>query len=181
MKKHIYSTSLRMKLAFLFVSFSIIGSAQQTPLPKSKSIFWEKVQFGGGFGINVGSGFTDITLAPSAIYNVNNYIGLGFGLQGSRVAIKNEYSSWIYGANAVVLINPVEEFQVSLEVEQLRVNSVVDYIGSEYKDNFWNTAVFVGGGYRADNITVGARYNLLFDKDKTVYAEGFMPFIRAYF
>jgi hypothetical protein len=40
----------------------------------------ENVQFGGGIGLGFGSGFTDISVAPSAIYNFNEYV-FGAGLQ----------------------------------------------------------------------------------------------------
>jgi hypothetical protein len=39
------------------------------------------VQFGGGIGLGFGSGFTDISVAPSAIYNFNEYVAFGAGLQ----------------------------------------------------------------------------------------------------
>jgi hypothetical protein len=32
-----------------------------------------------------------------------------------------------------------------------------------------------------ENVTIGARYNVLFDKDKNVYGEAFMPFVRVFF
>jgi hypothetical protein len=37
------------------------------------------VQFGGGVGLGFGSNYTDISLAPSAIYNFNEYVALGLG------------------------------------------------------------------------------------------------------
>ena len=43
--------------------------------------FWKNVQFGGGIGLGFGSGYTDISLAPSAIYNFNEYVALGVGAQ----------------------------------------------------------------------------------------------------
>jgi hypothetical protein len=38
------------------------------------------VQFGGGVGLGFGSNYTDISLAPSAIYNFNEYVALGLGV-----------------------------------------------------------------------------------------------------
>jgi hypothetical protein len=35
------------------------------------------VQFGGGVGLGFGSNYTDISFAPSAIYNFNEYVALG--------------------------------------------------------------------------------------------------------
>lgn len=182
MKKSIYNF-LTKSLVFTFLlclSFKI--SAQQTPQTKQKSEFWKRVQFGGGFGLSIGSGYTDVTLAPSAIYNFNRYLALGVGLQGSRVAIKNEYSSWIYGGSLIALFNPIEEVQLSVELEEVRVNNNYElFSGGSFKDNFWNTNLFLGGGYRTGDVVIGARYNVLFNKDKNVYSDAFMPFIRVYF
>jgi hypothetical protein len=62
----------------------------------------------------------------------------------------------------------------------LRVN--VDYEGVlSGSQDFWNTGLFLGAGYRAQNVTIGARYNVLFDKDKSVYSDALMPFVRVYF
>lgn len=170
-------------LCVIIVFFSGDLSAQQTTVSStSKSDFWDNVQFGGGFGASVGSGYTDITLAPSAIYNFNEYVAAGVGLQGSYVSSKNYFSSAIYGASLVGLFNPIEDVQLSIELEQLRVNSTLKDIGyPDIKDNFWNTALFLGGGFRADNVTIGARYNVLWNKNDYVYSGAFMPFIRVYF
>ena len=149
---------------------------------KSKSDFWARVQFGGNAGANFGSGYTDVSLAPGAIYNFNRYLAAGLGLQGSYVSVKQQYNSYIYGGSLIGLVNPIEEFQLSVEVEQVRVNSEFEYLGEpKIKDNFWNTALFFGAGYRADNFTIGFRYNVLHDRDKSVYYEPFMPFVRVYF
>lgn len=174
--------NLTKSLTFLFLiglSFSI--SAQQKPENEKKSSFWQNVQFGGGFGLNVGSGFTDITLAPSAIYNFNQYVSLGAGLQGSYVSSKNDYTSTILGGSLIALFNPIEEIQLSAELEEVNVNTSYQLIGSNVKDNFWNTGLFLGAGYRMDNVTVGARYNVFFDAYKSVYSDAFMPFVRVYF
>jgi hypothetical protein len=55
--------------------------AQQQNNPKSRGDFWQNVQFGGGVGLGFGSNYTDISLAPSAIYNFNEYVALGLGGQ----------------------------------------------------------------------------------------------------
>ncbi len=156
--------------------------AQTDPPARRKSDFWEHVQFGGGFGLSLGSGFTDVTIAPSGIYNLNHFVSIGAGLQGSFVSQKDLFSSTIYGVNAITLFNPVEEVQISLEVEQVRVNNYFEMVGGPNKKvNFWNTGLFVGGGYRMDNVTVGMRYNLLYNKDNNVYSDALMPFVRMYF
>ena len=169
---------------------SIATSVAQENVAKSKSDFWERVQFGGGVGASFGNGYTDVSLAPGAIYNLNRYVSLGVGLQGSYVKVKgdyysddlNNYKSWIYGGSLLGLFNPIEQVQLSAELEQVRVNTTFSYSGTpDIQDNFWNTALFLGVGYRSQNVTVGIRYNVLYDRDKSVYAEPFMSFVRAYF
>lgn len=152
---------------------------------KDVSDFWNDVQFGGGIGVSVGSDFTDISLAPSAIYNFNEYFAAGVGLQGSFVKVRSRepyydgYKSYIYGGSLIGLFTPIEQIQLSAELEQLRVNQEFNQI--DYSRNFWNTALYVGLGYRTDNITIGMRYNVLYDEKDFVYSDAFMPFVRIYF
>ena len=138
----------------------------------------ERVHFGGSLGLSIGSGFTNIVVAPSMIYDVNQYFSAGAGLQGSYVKWQNNFESFIYGASIIGLVNPIEQLQLSAELEQLRVNTTYP---DNFKDNFWNTALLLGVGYRTDNVTVGVRYNVLFKARNNVYNEAFMPFVRVYF
>jgi long-subunit fatty acid transport protein len=166
---------------FFFALFLISPNTkgQEINSNNPKSDFWENVQFGGGLGLNFGGNYTDITVAPSAIYNFNQYISAGVGLQYSYFSSKNFFSSHNYGASLLVLGNPIPEIQLSAELEQLRVNLSYDNTG--ITDNFWNSALFVGAGYRMENITIGVRYNVLYNENKNVYSEAFMPFVRVYF
>ena len=146
-------------------------------------------QFGGGIGLSFGSGYSDILLAPGAVYNFNRYFAAGAGLQGSYVRVKNSYESYIYGGSLIALFSPIPQAQLSAELEQLRVNTTFSsyslnsplFNRMNLKDNFWNTALYLGAGYRVQNDTIGIRYNVLYDRDKSVYSEPIMPFIRAYF
>lgn len=171
---------LTKRLTFLFfIGLSFTISAQQIPENNAKSDFWSRVQFGGGLGLGFGSGFTNIAIAPSAIYNVNEYLAFGAGLQYSYLKQRDSYSSSQYGGSLIGLFNPIPEIQLSVELEQLRVN--VNYETENFSDKFWNTGLFLGAGYRQDNFTFGIRYNVLFNEDKNVYGDAFMPFVRVYF
>ena len=169
-------------LLFIFLMTSVSFYAQQTPMPKAKTgEFWEHVRFGGGLGLSIGNDYTDVTVAPSAIYNFNEHFAFGTGLQYSRLKQKNYYSSNVYGGNLIGLYNPIEEIQFSLELEEVNVNNQYTDLGGTLKESFWNTGLFVGAGYQEGNVTIGARYNVLFNKDKNVYGDAFMPFVRVYF
>ena len=166
-------------LTTLFVSFSLTAQFQNKNA-NSSSDFWNKVQFGGGLGLSIGSGYTDISVAPSAIYNVNEYFSIGLGAQYTYANLKNSYTSNLYGGSLITLFNPIREVQLSAELEQLRVN-VSGISPNNFNDNFWNTGLFLGAGYRSGNATIGVRYNVLFKENSRAYSDAFMPFVRFYF
>jgi len=170
---------------FFLQSFNVLA---QTPTDVRPDRFRDRVQIGGGLGVGFGSGYSDVTIAPSAIYNFNDYFSAGVGLNGTYVRYRNynvsiaEYRSYLYGGSIIGLFHPIREIQISAELEQLRVNTRLQtHTSGIIRDNFWNTALFVGAGYRAQNVTIGLRYNVLHNPDKTVYADALTPFVRVYF
>jgi hypothetical protein len=183
MKKYASQVSVKSLFAVIVLLFCENVIAQYQPAPQSRSPFWQNVQFGGGLGLSFGSGYTDVSIAPSAIYNVNPYLGVGLGLQASYVSSKGYYDSGIYGVSFLTYINPIPEIQLSINLNESYVNNhyedYYDQIG--YTDHFWNTALFLGAGYRTGNVTIGLAYNVLFDINDNVYGDALTPFLRAYF
>lgn len=164
----------------LFFNSQIL-KAQNDSIKKSPSEFWHKVRFGGGLGLSFGTGYTDVSIAPIAIYQVNPYVGVGLGLQGGYIKQKDVFDSYLYGGSIIGLFNPIENVQLSTELEQLRVNRSFEMIPNPVKENFWNTALFLGAGYRNENVTFGIRYNVLYNKSDNVYNQAWMPFVRVLF
>lgn len=170
-----------------FLNTSLLFS-QQDSIPKTKSLFWQKVQFGGGLGLAVGNGFTNISVSPTGYYNVDKTFTVGVGLTGSYVAQEQNpsnfnsigYKSTIFGGSLIGIANPIEEVQLSAELEQLKVrrNFDDDFL---YDDSFWNTALFLGAGYRAQNVTFGLKFNVLHKADNHVYSQSWVPFVRIRF
>lgn len=186
-KAFVFNHSKTIFTSILLLCFAC-GFSQTAPgFAPTKSDFWQRVQFGGGIGLGIGSGYTDIMVAPGAIYNFNPYVAGGLGLHGNYSRVKNQYESYLYGASLIGLFRPIEQLQLSLELEQSRVNTSFSNFdnpnpNSPYPDrNFWTTALYVGAGYSVQNVTIGVRYNVLFDEDKSVYGDALMPFVRAYF
>lgn len=182
----------KIHLSIVFKSFFVILvslfsnhtiAQEENNVIDNNTQFWDKVQFGGGLGLGIGSGYTDISVMPSAIYNVNEIVAVGLGLQFGYLASKNYYDSYVYGGSIIGLVNPIPEIQLSAELEQVRVNTDYDARNGfpSYSDNFWNTALYLGAGYRTGSVTVGARYDVLFDDDRSLYGSAFMPFVRVYF
>jgi hypothetical protein len=150
---------------------------------KPKSEFWSKVHFGGGLGLNFGRNNTNITVAPSALYQPNQYVAFGPGLNYTYQKF-GDFKTTLVGASAIVISNPLDFLQLSGEFEQLRVFQSVS--GLPDIPNSWNTALFLGAGYRL-NVggnslgAIGIRYNVLFDDNDSVYADAWQPFVRVYF
>lgn len=174
-----YISKSILVIIILLFSNKILAQKQQFA-PRSSSDFWNNVQFGGGIGLGFGSGYTDISITPSAIYNFNEFVALGIGARYSYVNQKNYYNSHLYGGSIIALFNPIREIQLSAELEELRVN-INPNDPSFNSEQFWNTGLFLGAGYRTGNVTIGVRYNVLQDDSKNVYSDAFMPFVRVYF
>ena len=167
-------------LVVLFLSINKLNGQNTS----SQSNFWENVQFGGGLTLGFGSEYTNLGVSPSMLYNVNEFVSVGTGLQVSYVSA-TDYKSLIYGINLTTLFNPIESIQLSVDLEQLKVNTTSNtaLAGANIfpKTSFWNTGLWLGAGYRTNNITIGGRYNVLFDRNKSIYSDAFLPFVRVYF
>ncbi|MBV1922770.1 MAG: alpha-ketoglutarate decarboxylase [Flavobacteriaceae bacterium] len=166
------------KIVILLV---LIGSNAALIGQNQEKQFWDHVRFGGGIGLSFGDGFFSGTLAPSAIYQLNDQFAMGIGLNGTYNKQKNFYSSTIIGASAIGLFNVFRELQLSAEFEELNVSREWDDSLGFEDDNYWYPALFLGAGYSAGNVTIGVKYDVLYDESKSVYADAYFPFVRVYF
>ena len=173
-----FTQIIKMTTVFFSLNFSFLNSvsAQQ-----NTSDFMSHVRFGGSIGLSFGDGFFSGTLAPSAIYEFNDQVALGMGLNGTYNTQKNFYKSTILGGSVIGLFSPINEIQLSAEFEQLHVNRRYDSFLNVSDDTYWSPALFVGAGFRSSNVTFGIRYDLLFDENKSIYADAWAPFVRFYF
>ncbi len=178
---------IHVKLVIFTILFALfIGSGTaQVKKNRQTTDFWSHVRFGGGIGLNFGNRIFSGTIAPSAIYQFNQNVGLGIGLNASYFERKDLFKSTVLGASIIGLFNPIREIQISSEFEQLNVDrkykqTPIGTSGS-IDENYWYPALFLGAGYRSGNFTIGIRYDVLYDEDKSIYADPWMPFIRVYF
>lgn len=178
MKKIFYT----LTTCFLLGFNSFAQENQDTYKPRSTN-FFSDVQFGGGLGIGFGEGFTNIAVSPMALKPITEQFSAGLGLQFNYLKSKGFYESTSYGANILGIYSPAEMIQLSAELEQLRVNNTwTDLPSVTYQTrNFWNTALFLGAGYTNQNVTIGVRYNVLYNENDLVYNQAWMPFIRVFF
>jgi hypothetical protein len=164
-----------IKYVFIIAMASPIFAQDEGPR------FWDHVQFGGGIGLSMGNGFFSGSLLPSAIYRFDPQLALGTSLNLTYNSLRNEYNSTIVGIGFLGLYNVIPQLQISAEFEQLYVSRKFESITGIPDESYWYPALFLGGGFRNGNVTVGVRYDVLYDSDRSIYANPWAPFVRVYF
>lgn len=162
----------------IFLTFSTIEAYAQDPKPKSA--FWSQVRFGGGLGLGFTNGGFNAAVSPSAIYQVSDQFAAGLSLNFNYAKF-NDDKLLAYGGSVLTLFNPIRFLQLSAEFEQLRINRSLALPTVTLEDDYWSPALFLGLGYTNNFMTVGLRYDVLYDSDKSIYAGALMPFVRVYF
>lgn len=171
-------------LFFLIICFSCIHgySQEEIKAPKQKSDFWQHVHFGGGIGLSFGSGFFTGTLAPSGIYRFNEKFATGVGLNMSYSTEKYYYEAYNLGTSILGLFNVIPQLQFSAEFEQLYVNRDWDERNTPYLDeSYWYPGLYLGAGFSTGPVTMGIRFDVLYDAERSIYGNAYNPFVRVYF
>ena len=176
MNKRIKSRII-LPIVVIMISFSAYG---QFSSRRTNNRFLDNVRFGGGLSLSFGDNFFSASVSPSAIYDFNRYFSAGTGLDFSYFSV-NDNKFFVYGASLIGLFNPIRQLQLSAEFQELRVNRTFERDGVNLKDNYWYPSLFLGIGYSNGNVTVGIRYDVLYDDDKSIYGQAYVPFVRLYF
>jgi hypothetical protein len=171
------------QFSFLFLLIFLIqfNAISQVGNQKQKSDFWQHVHLGGGIGLSFGSNYFSGTLAPSAIYRFDEKFAVGTGLSFSYGKEKYIYENIIVGASIISLFNPIPQLQISGEFEQLYVNRTFDDRFSNPDEEYWYPGLYVGAGFSTGPVTMGIRFDVLYDSERSIYANAYNPFVRFYF
>lgn len=181
--RHLLSRQFLLLFLLLFISIPATYSQTEDQVDAGvpQPSFWSQLRYGGGIGLSFGSGFFSGTLAPSAIYPFNEKVAVGMGLNFTYNSFDNEYNSTIVGVSVISLFNPIRELQLSAEFEQLYVNrNFEDFLAIE-DESYWYPGLFLGIGYGNRNVSVGIRFDVLYDSSRSIYANPWVPFVRVYF
>lgn len=171
-----------MKRIFFFLlsffTIATIFSQKENDSIRSKSDFWKKVHFGGGFQLSFGSAYTTIGVSPSAIYSINDHWAAGIGTSYTYSKFKSSDLKYnIFGGSALVIFQPIKEVQLHSEFEQLWVNT-----NSQFTPDYQVPAWYVGAGYAIGRFgSVGLRYDLLWKENKSIYNSALSPYFKIYF
>ncbi|WP_456376964.1 alpha-ketoglutarate decarboxylase [Lutibacter sp.] len=161
----------------IFVHFNLYS--QNSDLNKSR--FMDNVRFGGGFNMGVGSSYSTFSISPSAIYDFSNTFGAGISLTYVYVKNKSIQNSTtnLYGGSILALFKPINYLQLSTEYENLKINQKKYSIPNISQ---WQDALYFGIEYVTGNISMGLRYDVLFDKVKSITSSSALnPVFRVYF
>lgn len=173
-----------MRKILILIAFSILVNtnffAQNSDLNQHR--FIDDVRFGGGINISMGSNYSSFSISPSAIYDFSNEFSAGFGL--TYVYVKNKSFSNsttnIFGGNVIALYKPIENLQFTTEFEQLKIDQAYAFLNEGA--SLWQPALYIGAEYVTGNISIGLRYDVLFDKTTNViYSSALSPVFRVYF
>jgi len=180
-----YTEFPNLKTLVLFLicglSMNVCFGQNQNGIRKARSPFWSQVRFGGGIGLGFTNRGFNGSISPSAIYQVNDQFATGLSLNFNYAKFDDD-KLLAYGGSVLTLFNPIPFLQLSGEFEQLRINRTYSLIGGQQvENNYWSPALFLGLGYTNNFMTVGVRYDVLYDAGKSVYANAWMPFVRVYF
>lgn len=135
--------------------------------------------FGCGFGLSFIGG-TNVSLSPNLTYKLSDKVFIGSGLQINYTDIKGYQRTTTYGANVLGQYSFTPKVTTSLEFAQLRVSTKT--VSDNSRENYWDSALFVGLGYNITNkITMGAKYNLLYKDGESIYTTPIIPFVNISF
>ncbi|WP_297764523.1 outer membrane beta-barrel protein [uncultured Muriicola sp.] len=141
----------------------------------------KRLKFGVGFGLNFVGG-TNISLSPNLMYSLSDKVAIGAGIQGSYAAIKDLQNTTTFGGNVVTQFNPSKKILLLLEYVGLNVTTKTETPTEQSKDTYWDSALFIGAGINiTDKIAVGAKYNILYKEDESVYTSPILPFVNISF
>ena len=176
--KTLFSKSLKLYLATVLLAITAMAVNAQGP--GAKSDFWSHVRFGGGLGLGFGSNSFNIAVTPSGVYQFNPQVAAGVGLLFNYSEV-NESSLTAFGGSILTYFNPIPAIQLSAEFEQVHVNYKEEFLDTTFEDQYWVPALFLGAGFGNRNVMVGLRYDVLYDRGRSIYIDPWMPFVRVYF
>lgn len=175
------------KLVFLLVlAFSLgfkaqIGTSTQVGGENSKWTFGGSAGLGGSFGN--GGGGTSVSLSPRVGYKITE--NLETGVAGSFTWSNSKYfSSTTTGVGPFANYYISRNFYLSSLFQEYFFNEKDKYSGLKYSGD--EAALYFGGGYMqrigtGAYMQIGAMYNVLYKKDKSVFGSGFIPSVGVVF
>lgn len=174
---------LKLSMIIGLLVYTIDGVSQTTAVSvidstSKQSSNWK---FGMGVGLNFVGG-TNISLAPNLNYKVSKKVSFGVGLQYNYSSIKDLQTTSTFGGTVATMYSPIKKITTLLEFAELHVNTKRETPAGETEYTYWDSALFIGAGLNiTEKISIGAKYNVLYNKDESVYTSPIIPFVNITF
>ena len=172
-----------MRKISILIAFTILVNsnffAQNSDLDQHR--FIDDVRFGGGINIGIGSAYSTFAISPSALYDFSEQFSAGLSFTYVYIKTKSTINTTtnLFGGSILALYKPIENIQFTTEFEQLKINQTYATLNEA---NLWQPALYIGAEYVTGNISMGLRYDVLFDKTTNViYSSALSPVFRVYF
>lgn len=164
-----------------FAANAQIGTSTQVGGENSKWTVGGSAGLGGSFGGNGGG--TSVYLSPRVGYKVTE--SLEAGLAGSfNWSNSKYYSATTLGIGPFANYYIARNFYVSGMFQEYFFNQKDKYSNVKYSGE--EAALYLGGGYMQKigeraYLQIGGMYNVLYDKEKSVFGGGFIPNVGVVF
>ncbi len=169
-------------MVFLATAFS--ANAQTAGISSSASSANWTLGGSAGLGGSFGSkGSTSVYVQPRVGYKIIPQLELG--VAGSFTwTNSNYYSSTTVGVGPFISFYPIESIYLGALFQEYFFNQKLKPGNTKYTGE--EAALYLGGGYvqRIGNnasMQIGGMYNVLYDKNKSVFSSGFVPSIGVVF
>jgi hypothetical protein len=136
-------------VVLVLLLYAFVAPAQQQDKPS----FGDRIYFGGNFGLNFGSNFTEVELSPLAGYKLTEQFSVGLGV--TYIYFKEKipqynfsYETSIYGGNVFARYFFVENLFAHVETGALNLDVPQPFYPYTLHRE-WVQNLLVGGGYRS--------------------------------
>lgn len=142
-----------------------------------------KWRIGGYAGLNFGSDYFGVGIAPSVGYAVSGTVetGITAGYQYSKQDyLHDEIKQNLFSFGPYVNYYPIRSLFLRAHYEYYLGNQKFDSQTYDFNEN----ALWLGGGYRTPGrvqLFVGAMYNVLYQEGDSLFSSGFRPIIGVSF
>ncbi|MBP7172446.1 MAG: hypothetical protein KBA33_00060 [Cloacibacterium sp.] len=169
---------MKKSFSFLLLSFGVFGFAQLGVSVPGNTAGQSKWTFGGYAGISASSGGgTGLYISPRVGYKIADNLegGLSANLNWSN---SSYYSSTMVGVGPFANYYLGRSMYISGSLQEFFVNQKIKTTNLSLSTN--ETALYLGGGYmqrlgERAYMQIGAMYNVLYNKNSSVFGGGFIP------
>lgn len=168
-----------MKNTLIFINLLLIsfGLAQENNAQEPNR--W---RLGGGIGLSVGSDeYFALSVSPTVGYAITPQLEGGVSV-GYQYASNSFYKQNLFNFGPYLNYYPVNFLFLRGHFEQFTGNTKFKFISdiNESKDNFNESALWLGGGYRSPgpvSFYAGIMYNVLYKEDDSIFDSGLRPIL----